>query len=278
MHTTPRKRPPHSLAPIWLLIAYTLALGLCAVFAPALAQSTHYHAFADTRTFWGLPYAMDVLSNLPLLIAGLAMAWQLQRCGLRMALPWPIWWWLLALAVLGFVLTALASSLYHVRPDDAGVLWDRLAMSLIFAAVIGLAFGQIAHAWAAASMALVTLVAAITALLVWRANGNFSPWIVVQAGGMLLLLAAGLAHKRIPSTLHVPHLPLLALIGCYALAKLAEWGDHAIFELSSGLLSGHSLKHILAALAAWPLLQMLYNAKASAPGSGTPATRLSSAH
>ena len=38
------------------------------------------------------------------------------------------------------------------------------------------------------------------------------------------------------------------LIG-YAVAKVFEFADHAIFEATSGAVSGHTLKHLLAALA-----------------------------
>lgn len=256
----PTQRATHSWP--WPLLVFVALLAACAVLLPALPQAAHYHLFADDRTLWGIPYAMDVLTNLPLLIAGLAIAWRLAVLVRSSHEPLPLWGWLMALAALGFMLTAVASSLYHWQPNDAGVTWDRLAMAVIFAAVIGLAVGQICDAPTAAGMALLTLAAGAVALWVWRFNGNFTPWIVVQGGGMLLLLAIALVPRHSPLRQAVPLLPLGALIVWYSLAKLAEWGDHSVFAWSAGLLSGHSLKHVLAALAAWPLLQMLYNAQA----------------
>lgn len=254
-------KPTH--ASPWLLFSWGMLLCLAAAWLPALPQAAHYHDFADARTLLRIPYAMDVLSNLPLLLAGLAIAWQLRRFARTSAQLLPLWGWLLAIAALGFALTALASSIYHWQPDDTGVFWDRLAMGVIFAAVIGLAAGQIYGALTAAAAAFLTLAAAVLALWIWRQTGNFTPWIVLQAGGMLLLLAIACVPKHSPlRQAAVPLLPLGALIAWYSLAKLAELGDHSVFAASTGLLSGHSLKHILAALAAWPLLQMLYNAQA----------------
>lgn len=43
----------------------------------------------------------------------------------------------------------------------------------------------------------------------------------------------------------------------YALAKAAEFGDAAIFELTAGNISGHTLKHLLAALALFVVYLML---------------------
>jgi hypothetical protein len=47
------------------------------------------------------------------------------------------------------------------------------------------------------------------------------------------------------------------LIAIYALAKLLELGDHAVYEWTGQLVSGHSLKHMVAAFAAWPVVTAL---------------------
>ena len=50
---------------------------------------------------------------------------------------------------------------------------------------------------------------------------------------------------------------LAAMIGFYALAKVFEFFDHAIFEILGQTVSGHSLKHLAAAVAAYLALPML---------------------
>ena len=50
---------------------------------------------------------------------------------------------------------------------------------------------------------------------------------------------------------------LLVGLAAYAAAKLAELADSAIFDLSGGLLGGHTIKHLLAALAAAAIHLML---------------------
>jgi hypothetical protein len=44
------------------------------------------------------------------------------------------------------------------------------------------------------------------------------------------------------------------VILAYAAAKLLEMNDHAIFDLTGQLVSGHTLKHLVATLAALPVL------------------------
>ena len=62
----------------WLLAALAL-LAAVAVFGPAFAQPPHLNAFADQRTLWGIPHALDVLSNLPFAVAGGTGLWLLQH-------------------------------------------------------------------------------------------------------------------------------------------------------------------------------------------------------
>ena len=62
------------------LLWTALALLVLAVFGPVLPASAHQHGFADARTLWGVPCALDVLSNLPFALAGawgLALLWRL---------------------------------------------------------------------------------------------------------------------------------------------------------------------------------------------------------
>ena len=50
---------------------------------------------------------------------------------------------------------------------------------------------------------------------------------------------------------------LLVALGCYALAKVAEVYDQAIFRATSEVVSGHTLKHLLAAAGCYTVLWML---------------------
>jgi hypothetical protein len=50
---------------------------------------------------------------------------------------------------------------------------------------------------------------------------------------------------------------LLYGVAFYALAKVAEYYDYGFYALSSNILSGHSLKHLLAAVAPFFVYLML---------------------
>ncbi|TFZ02063.1 hypothetical protein [Ramlibacter humi] len=226
----------------WLLAA-VLALVAVAAFGPAVAQHAHYHDFADQQARWGVPHAADVLSNLAFAATGLAGAWRLavaQLDRVQRALG--------ALACAGLLLTAACSSWYHLQPGDAGLVIDRLGMTVAFAGLLGLAACHVSRR-AGIATAVLVLVGAPLTLLVFAASGNLLPWAVLQGGGMALLLACALlrGHDALPIRWEL-------VIAAYALAKLFELGDHAIWEATGQWISGHSLKHLVAAAAVWPVL------------------------
>lgn len=228
------------------------ALMALALFGPALPASAHQHNFADQRAWWGISCALDVLSNLPFALAGL---WGL--VALRRVAPGRLDETSHALAALffmGLVFTSMGSSLYHWQPQDAGLLWDRLGMVLPFAGLLGLATAGRVSTRAGGAMAGLVLMAGALAVVGWAHTGNLLPWALVQLGGMLLVLALACLPRR-DSALA---LNLGAVIALYALAKLFEAADHWVFAATQQWVSGHSVKHLLAAGAAGPVLYALY--------------------
>lgn len=231
--------------------ALLAALAL-ACWGPFVGQYAHYHAFADQRTWLGLAFAMDVLSNLPFAWAGLL--------GLHRLTMWRVNWGdarvqLVALFFAGLVVTAVCSGYYHWQPDNVGLAVDRTGMVLAFAGLLGAAVADRVSVRMGWAVALAVLLLGPMSVAVWWANGNLLPWSVLQGGGMLLVLAMALRPKRVDGW----GLPLLAVIAWYALAKLLELGDHQIFAATHGWVSGHSLKHVAAAMAAWPVLGVMHN-------------------
>jgi hypothetical protein len=234
------------------LLVVCLALVAFALFGPAARQPAHYHEFADQRVLLGVPFAMDVFSNLAFLAVGLAggacliayPARALTNVGRAMSI----------LFVAGLLFTAIASAWYHLRPDDAGLAIDRGGMAIAFAGVLGLSVAGRISDRAGAAMGIAMLLATPLALECWRASGNILPWGVLQFGGMGLVFCASLLRPRAKALDVRWGLVILA----YAAAKLFELNDEAVFQLTAHLVSGHTLKHLFAALAGCPVVAALW--------------------
>jgi hypothetical protein len=244
---------------LWLKLA-AAAMALLALFGPALMQPAHYHDFADQRVWCGVPHAEDVLSNLPFALWGVAGLMTLARA-LRGRAIGCVSAMLAALFFAGLMVTAGVSGYYHWQPDNDGLIWDRAGMVLAFAGLLGLAAVRSVSPRAGLALATAVLVLGLTSVVIWAVSGNLLPWAVLQGGGMLLLLGAACLRPVCGSGLRIRW---ALVIGFYVLAKVLELADHSVFEMTGELVSGHSLKHIVASLSAWPVLTALHAAIAAA--------------
>jgi hypothetical protein len=287
---------PEAILALLLLLALLLAC-----FGPFVAQPAQYHAFADQRGWLGLPFAMDVLSNVPFAVLGVLGLWRLRQLpGAGNAAqghghghghgtnPFPNPFTmpsanrlanrspklfpdafpngvaqkpLVALFFIGLIVAAICSSIYHWQPANPSLAIDRAGMVVAFAGLLGLASAERISARAGWALTALVLLAGPACVLVWSQTGNLLPWVVLQGGGMVLLLI--LAFKRPVGGAWGINLGLV--IALYAAAKVLEMGDHWVFDVTQGVVSGHSLKHVVAALAAWPVISaMAQNSKQTA--------------
>lgn len=233
------------------ILAIGLAvLGAAAVIGPHVGEPAEYQRFVDGRVWLGVPQAGDVLSNLAFLVAGIAGAWSLWRVPARalgnmeraMA----------ALFFAGLTIAAMCSAWYHLHPDGARLVVDRTGMAIAFAGLLGLAAATHVSERAGASVGLGLLLAAPAAIHA-AAGGELLPWALLQFGGLAALCVAA-SCRPLPLALRVNW---LAVVAIYCVAKLAEVNDASLFEWTGHLLSGHTLKHLVAAFAAWPLIAAL---------------------
>ena len=205
----------------------------------------HRHPFVDARSWWGVPNTLDVLSNLPLVLAGAAGFWCLRGRMLARSTSHA-----LRVFFAGLILSGLGSATYHWAPDAGSLVIDRLGMAVAFAGVLALSVAERVGQREAHLFLPAVLVLAVVSAVLPHLQGNVLPWAVVQFGGMGLVVWAA-TRSSVQGALGVP---LAGLIVLYALAKLLELGDEAVFRATGDWVSGHSLKHVAAACAALPIL------------------------
>jgi hypothetical protein len=259
-----------------IIVAVALLL-VAAIWGPEVMQPAHQHDFADQRFFGSLPCAADVLSNLPFALWGFVGLAVLPKAKLSPGMA--------SLAVLffiGLIITAGASSWYHLQPDDAGLAIDRLGMTVAFAGLLGLAAADRASIRAGAGLGLLVLVFGLISVWLWSNSGNVLPWLVLQFGGMALILWLA-TRQRAPKVNGALEgssaIRWGVVILIYAAAKILELADHAVYDFTSQLISGHSLKHIVASFAAWPVVsalrtQVIFNSDSATNNINFGATRI----
>jgi len=230
----------------WLPTLVTAAAGIGLLAYGPIAQPQAYHAFADTRTILGVANGANVLSNLAFALVGLyglVRLWPARRDP-AVAAAWPGHF----VFLLGLVLTAAGSAYYHDAPDNARLVWDRLPMTLVCAGLLAAVRADTGYAASATRDVLVLSIAGIASVVWWHlteqwGEGDLRPYLLFQALPILLI---PLWQLRGNSTQGDRRAYLLAF-GVYMLAKLAEFTDRALFDLLS--VSGHTIKHLLAAAA-----------------------------
>jgi hypothetical protein len=213
---------------------------------PPIRQDAAYHAFADGRAFLGVPHALNVLSNVGFLLAG---AWTLARAARAVGAGWER-----AAAIvfgLGLILTALGSAWYHLAPDNGTLVWDRLPLSALFPTVFAVVLADRVSEAAGRLLLAPLALGAVASVVWWQWTDDLRPYALVQFLPMLLipLMLALLPGRR-------PAGPLVAGIALYVVAKALEVADHGVYALGR-VVSGHTLKHLLAAAAALLLARWL---------------------
>ena len=231
---------------VGLLVAVALTAGVVAVLLPPIRQDLAYHDFADRRAILGIPYGLNVLSNVGFVLAGL---WAMARVG-RAALPT----WERAAGLVfafGLLLTGLGSAWYHAAPSNTTLVWDRLPLSALFPTVFAVVIGDRVSVAAGRALLAPLALGAVASVMWWHLTDDLRPYAVAQFLPMLLipLMLALLPGRR-------PAAPLVAGVAVYAVGKLAEVTDRGILAFG-GMLSGHTLKHLLAAAAAALIVRWL---------------------
>jgi hypothetical protein len=206
---------------------------------PPLLQDQSYHQFADQRELFGVPNFWNVASNLPFIAVGAIGLAQIRRDATTFVL------------FAGIFLTGFGSSYYHLDPNDDTLFWDRLPMTLCFAAILAAVVEERVDAKAGAMLLRPLLAIGIFSLLLWRWTDDLRLYAWAQFFPFLaLVLILSLFPAKYTGTSY-----WVSAAALYALAKLLEYYDHEVYSFG-GILSGHTLKHLAAAAACFAILKL----------------------
>lgn len=244
-------------AGIALFLIVTAVVILAAVLSPRVPQPQSYHNFADQRGWLGIPNFGDVASNFPFAIVGVWGFWFVCSARGRYKFVNASEQWPYVLGFFGLFLTAFGSSYYHWAPDNARLVWDRLPMTLVFMPLVAAMIAE--RISVKAGLWLLPVLTAIGAGSVWqwyaselRGKGDLRMYAAVQVYALVVLLIVLLLPPK-----YTRSADLLWVLGFYVLAKILETADSQLFVLTGRNVSGHTLKHLAAAMAGYWILRML---------------------
>lgn len=230
-----------------IILAVTIALitGIF-LFTQPLPQDPAYHLFSDVRDLFGIANFWNVVSNLPFLLVGIAGLWYLWQHADRVCVSGAVaaYW----VFFIGILLTAFGSAYYHLAPANETLVWDRLPMTIGFAGLLTIIVAEFVSAGAARRLLVPFLLVGLASVAYWawtesRGVGDLRPYALVQFLPMLLIPVVLLTHQ-----------PAIGdrkyfwwMLFYYLIAKILEFLDPGVMAMGN-LISGHSLKHVAAAM------------------------------
>jgi hypothetical protein len=244
-----------SIKSLILITTAVIAVFITFSFVDSIPQDPGYHNFADSRTFWGISNAFDVLSNIPLAIVGLMGIIATLRRLRGKEFNACVFQYLIFF--IGVFMTGFGSLYYHYAPSNETLIWDRLPITILTMGFFCSVISEMISPKTSLILISPLLLIGIGSVVYWNYTeslgyGDLRLYGVVQFLPLILMALILLMYK-LPEN-YLPY--IIALLIFYALSRITEFFDQQIFE-TLRLISGHSLKHVFAAAAACCLLVML---------------------
>jgi hypothetical protein len=249
----------------------TLSILVISFLVAPVIQDPAYNRFADQRLIFGIQNFDDVISNAPFFFIGWA--------GLAFLIRWKSGdsphsfekaseRWAYIVLFIGVALTSFGSAYYHFAPSDNRLVWDRLPMTLVFTSLYCATVAERIDARAGQAILIPYVLLGMGSVVYWhltelRGSGDLRIYMDIQYYSifgiilMTVLFPSRYTHSRW----------LAAVIVAYLVAKGFEQLDLTLYQATHGIVSGHVIKHLISAAAAYFLLLMIRNRQSKGPAS-----------
>ena len=184
-----------------------------------------YHNFSDKRNFIGIPNAMNVFSNILFLYPAFYLLFKKKANFLA----------------INIIFLAFTSAYYHINPSNRTILLDMIFVisinTIILSYFVDERIGYILYGLG------------ILSVCVWKVTEDIKFYALLQIGILLFCL-----YKLADTSASHYILPIL----CLAIAvRASERYDSTIYKFTNKLVSGHTLKHIIAPIQIYVIIVVL---------------------
>jgi hypothetical protein len=246
-----------------VLLTIVFICMICLFSYGPIPQDVNYHNFADDRSFLFIPNFLNVISNIPFLFAGLygiyALVYGNPNAFFHIAEKGT--YWILFISV---CFVSVGSAYYHLWPNTETLFWDRLPMTVGFMAVMSILFSEKVDKSFGQKALIPCLLTGVSSVLWWSFTeahptriGDLRPYIVVQFAPVLLTPFIIMLYPN--SYTHTTYMYIS--VALYVFAKIMEVLDKQIYSFLWNTVSGHTLKHVVAAYGIFLLAVMLQKRK-----------------
>jgi hypothetical protein len=231
---------------LWL-IAIIAITGIMHI--PPISQDQLYHLFADKEHIFGLiPNGLNVLSNIPFILVGIFAIYSGQKHK-KLLINKSIYKPFMIFSI-GVFLVGFGSGYYHYEPNNMTLIWDRLPMTIAFMALYSIVVSVFIESKNGAKLLPWLIVCGVVSVAYWAiteslGHGDLRLYALVQFLPMILMVLIMFMFKD-PK---INNSPLILTMFWYGMAKALEMFDTEIYNALNLSVSGHSLKHIAAAIA-----------------------------
>lgn len=236
---------------VLLALILFVVVAVFALVEPYPQPQSYYH-FADDRTILGIPNFWNVITNALFLVPGIAGLWILGAGDHPGILPGlnPAYHILFA----GMLLTAFGSAWFHLAPDNHTLFWDRLPMTVAFMALTAIIVGEHVSERLGRNLLWPLLATGVISVVYWDYSemqhaGDLRLYGLVQFLPLLLIPIILLSYRSVFDRTRF----IWILFLFYVLAKVFEQLDTVLYDMGQ-FISGHSVKHLCAALGGIVLL------------------------
>lgn len=243
---------------ILIAIGVTAFIGLLQI-AP-IPQDPAFHLFADIRPCLGVLNFGNTVSNAAFILVGIWGLWTILGPPGPSIFERTLEKWPYIVFFIGVALVSVGSAYYHWAPNNERLFWDRLPMTVAFMGFFtAFLTDRINSPGIIPWLLPVLVILGAASLIYWsitevQGNGDLRFYGFVQFFPIILL---PIVLMLFPKGHFTKSSYLLWVIAWYGAAMVLEKLDHWIYDILQGAISGHTIKHLFAAVAAFVVIRML---------------------
>ena len=244
---------------IFLVLLTLIILLSIYTFTTPIPQSNSYHHFADERTLLGIPNFLNVTSNIFFILVSILGLRSLRHHWTALGKEAIVY----LILFIGVFLIGIGSAYYHWFPNNERLVWDRIPMTIVFMSLLSFLVMTRVNSSLGFRLLIPLIMLGIYSVLYWHwteglGRGDIRLYGFVQFYTMFLLVfILFFSPKPYPQTK-----AFAGMLVFYLFAKITEHYDLVIYNLN-GQISGHTLKHVFAALGVYFVVIILNSASTS---------------